>query len=504
MMQAFLPVLPPDDTKGDDDGISASDWVMGIGLSIAASVVGGVSKLSIRKSWLLQEEILQQEQELQQEQQQEEDEGESNNSGGGTSTSTASAELHVTTLADNGYERLITPPPSPTDLLSRKTWRKRWSMLWVPYMLRGGGVLGMSILNPLFCVWAMNYASPSILAPFSGLTLVWIVLFSGRLLNEPPTHRQLAAAAFIVAGEVLVAIFGDHTNDQHATVQNVKDSYKDPAFLAYFIGIGLWMLLLAHWMGLLEWAKTTTTRTRTTAAATTTLSPLQTKLRRFAWGVSPGSLTGFQNFLKDSLTLLKLYGSQDKDGSTPPFPWVWLFFFMIGSVSTAFGGLLLLTGTMKRYDATYSSSMFVGSYIFSASIMAAVHYHTFSHLNTVAQAVLYPAGLLVLMGGVYLLIQDTSATTDTTTTNNNTAVASTHGENYQIAAPSSPRPSSPAATATTTLSPSPPRTMRRRFSNNNKNKNTHNNNAFGRSTSYTAVPQEQPLSYRLEEPEVDN
>ena len=44
-------------------------------------------------------------------------------------------------------------------------------LAWLLYLL---GMIGMSFLNPLFCVLAMKYANPSILAPFSGLTLVWI------------------------------------------------------------------------------------------------------------------------------------------------------------------------------------------------------------------------------------------------------------------------------------------------------------------------------------------
>jgi len=74
------------------------------------------------------------------------------------------------------------------------------------------------------CVLAMNYASPSILAPFSGLTLVWIVLLSSPLIGEQPAPRQVAAAALIVLGEVVVAIFGDHTNDDGLTVRDVVRS----------------------------------------------------------------------------------------------------------------------------------------------------------------------------------------------------------------------------------------------------------------------------------------
>lgn len=67
----------------------------------------------------------------------------------------------------------------------------------------------------------MNYASPSILAPFSGLTLVWIVLFSESMIGEKPSRYQVLAAYLIIFGEVLVAIFGDHTNDEGMTVQDV-------------------------------------------------------------------------------------------------------------------------------------------------------------------------------------------------------------------------------------------------------------------------------------------
>jgi drug/metabolite transporter (DMT)-like permease len=82
-------------------------------------------------------------------------------------------------------------------------------------------MIGMTLLNPLACVLAMNYASPSILAPFSGLTLVWIVLLSNPIIKEQPTTPQIMAACLIIFGEVIVAIFGDHTNDEGVTVEDV-------------------------------------------------------------------------------------------------------------------------------------------------------------------------------------------------------------------------------------------------------------------------------------------
>lgn len=75
---------------------------------------------------------------------------------------------------------------------------------------------------------------------------------------------------------------------------------------------------------------------------------------------------------------------------------------------TAFVGLLFLTVCMKRYDATYSAASFVGSFVVSASVMAAVHYNTFAEINGVLNSVLYPSGIFVLMVGVYLLVRDNS------------------------------------------------------------------------------------------------
>lgn len=91
-------------------------------------------------------------------------------------------------------------------------------LAWLLYLL---GMIGMSFLNPLFCVLAMKYANPSILAPFSGLTLVWIILFSHTVLDEYPGRRQKIACALIVAGEVLVAFFGDHMNGVDGGIEGV-------------------------------------------------------------------------------------------------------------------------------------------------------------------------------------------------------------------------------------------------------------------------------------------
>jgi len=119
-------------------------------------------------------------------------------------------------------------------------------------------------------------------------------------------------------------------------------------------------------------------------------------LRRFAWGSCGGAITGPQNFLKDSMVLFHVSASLN---------WFILFSaFMAGA--SAFGGLLLLSNCMKRYDATYSAASFVGSFVVSASIMSAAHYKTFEKLKGVWNFVMYPFGLVVLMIGVLILVRE--------------------------------------------------------------------------------------------------
>jgi hypothetical protein len=177
--------------------ISVSDWSKGIGLSIAASIVGASSKLAIRKSWLLQRAQTE----------------ESNND--------QNLETNDALFSSENTQCLLSSRPH------NKQWR------FYSYALRYAGMFGMSVLNPICCVLAMNYASPSILAPFSGLTLVWVIAFSGVLVDEKPSNSETVAAVLILVGEVIVAAFGDHTNDDGVTVFDVVSEIKFLASLLF-------------------------------------------------------------------------------------------------------------------------------------------------------------------------------------------------------------------------------------------------------------------------------
>jgi EamA-like transporter family len=186
--------------------VSASAWIKGIALSVLASIIGGASKLAIRKSWLMEEQARS-----------------SDTNGYVYSDIVGEAEaIHSEHLHPSDGIFAPSADTSPTHESSfQRPHLFTAAHRRLPVTLRVMGMVGMTLLNPLCSVLAMNYASPSILAPFSGMTLVWIVLFSQPVLGERPSLLQVVAAALIILGEVIIAVFGDHTNDEGTSVPEV-------------------------------------------------------------------------------------------------------------------------------------------------------------------------------------------------------------------------------------------------------------------------------------------
>ena len=96
-------------------------------------------------------------------------------------------------------------------------------------------------------------------------------------------------------------------------------------------------------------------------------------------------------------------------GAGGQYPW---FFPILAAMAAATSliGLLFLTACMKQYDATFSSAMFVGSFVVSASIMSTIHYSTFQDLNGIINYIMYPFGLMVLLAGVAILLRSSTVT----------------------------------------------------------------------------------------------
>ena len=158
---------------------SSSVWLIGVVLCGISSFGTGLSKLAIRKSWLL-------EYQLQDKHRGPGDHDQGNSNSNGT-------------------------PKNP-------------SVMAAAARLRYAALFFMTFLNPALDIGAMAFCSPSILAPFSGVSLAWVVLLSNRLVGEQPERPRVVGACLIMLGEVFVAIFGDHSGhnaNANVTLQDV-------------------------------------------------------------------------------------------------------------------------------------------------------------------------------------------------------------------------------------------------------------------------------------------
>eukprot|EP00986_Skeletonema_menzelii_P015753 scaffold12619_cov133-Skeletonema_menzelii.AAC.2 len=344
--------------------MSSCSWITGCLFSIGASVVGAASNLCIRQSYLLQQR-------------------QSNN--------TKTKQLDVSKDSTR-HQLLLTSSssradPSPSSSLSSSCVQPpphcRNFCNIQPLLLRTTGILGISVLNPIFNIAALHYASPSILSPLGGLTLVFMVLLSEPTIGESSSPIQLFGAALIIAGEFVLTLFGDHTNDLVLTMSDIQKQYTENAFVAYFVGLTIWMMLVALWArcGNPTW-------------------------QRFAWGIAAGSMSGSSPFLKDSMAVLAGMTASSSNGEVAsanvPDALLTIGFYVLMLLAAMFplSSLILSLECMKRYDATYSAACLLASQTVAATLMSTAHYHTWDHLSSPS---FYPFGLFVLLVGCIVL-----------------------------------------------------------------------------------------------------
>jgi len=347
----------------DAESMESSSWTKGLAFSILASLIGAISKLCLRKSYtILGADLV-------------------------APIPLNDETAHLYDHAEKDEESTAYDDSSEDDVESdqphsiAERWEIRefaskedsvWWRKFRAFTIRAVGVFGMTVLGPSCNVYALQFASPGILCPIgSGLALVWIVLFSDRAIGEKPRPVQVLAVGLIVLGEAIVSVTGDHTNVSVLTMDDIREQYREPQLLAYFGGVLIWVSILAL-----------------------VINRGSSGWRRFAWGLIGGSVTGVQNFIKDSLAVI-----HGLDGSHFPPQ---LFFMLLMAGLLPLTGLLLLMQCMKRFDALYSASMFVGSLVVSSSIMAAVHYHTFDNIDRIG-LFFYPVGLLTIISGTVVL-----------------------------------------------------------------------------------------------------
>ena len=275
------------------------------------------------------------------------------------------------------------------NLLFRLSWKaERWRKA-----IRFAGLCTVVAADPAR-ILSFGFGNPAIVAPFSSLSLVWLILLANPIAGDKPNLTEVIGALVIASGVAVIAVFGasgnggsDDRDDEFGIDDegSSKDRLQDvitafssngqrSAFIAY-ITLQVIFLLIA-------------------GGTVYTQSPKNLAAKVF-WGGLGGVLQGNVYFLKAASTMAVLdFGGACTMGSF----WILTISFIVIAAT----GLFINALAMRFYKATFCVCSFVGWYNVSAAAASAAFFGV--HDISTTGLVLYLVGLGLIVGGVILLI----------------------------------------------------------------------------------------------------
>ena len=108
-------------------------------------------------------------------------------------------------------------------------------------------VIGLSLITSgsLLDFVAFGMAPQSLLAPLGALSLVWNLLIAPLFNKEKLTRQNLVATAIIVFGTLLTVIFASHTTPTY-TLEDLTALYYQPVMIVYMVCIVSFLLFMAE------------------------------------------------------------------------------------------------------------------------------------------------------------------------------------------------------------------------------------------------------------------
>jgi hypothetical protein len=269
------------------------------------------------------------------------------------------------------------PPPSQRAYVLQPLW---FIGLW--------GV----ILGAIADFGALGFAAQSLLTPVGGFTIIANIWFARVCLNERLSRKDSLATLLITVGIVAIAASGDKRSSCY-TLDQLVQLYGEPAFIGYIIGVSVVSV------GVYIFAR----YARALRARVGPWAPEYQRLRKahmFAYPTLSGVL-GAQSvlFAKSTAELIKSTARGDNQ-------LVFFGFYAIiaAMVFTIVSQLHWLALALKHADALFVIPVFQCWFITVSIIGGGVYFNELDGMSTGAIAV-FMAGLVLLLGGIYLLSQ---------------------------------------------------------------------------------------------------
>eukprot|EP00210_Caulerpa_lentillifera_P003639 g3474.t1 len=236
---------------------------------------------------------------------------------------------------------------------------------------------------------SFGFAAQSLLAALGSVQFVSNVAFASIVLKEKITYTIIGATGCIVAGCVMLVLFGSHSSKQF-TVEEMMDLYSNPGYIAYLISLSIFVVLL---YSIYKCGKR-----KMIMVGFSGLTHYWYRLLPVSYAVFSGMI-GTQSVLfgKTLSTLLRVtFGGNSQLDSW--FTWIIIVFFLFASTFW----ITRLNKALKYFPAMIIVPTMQISWTFFSIVSGMLYFQEYRDLD-VKQGIMYTFAVIVIFFGVYLL-----------------------------------------------------------------------------------------------------
>ena len=292
------------------------------------------------------------------------------------------------------------------------------------------GLVCIVVLNPAGDLAAYKFAKQSVIAPLSGLPIVFNALLAPKLAGETLRFEDKVGSSWVFSGLVMVAVASMGSTPEYS-IAELRDFFARGSFTVYacVMGVAVALLLYVSFAreptkkeGDIRAAVRRSPSDMEEAAAAAGQQPdacdadaqqqqqqqqqqnMELALNRFAFGAVAGIVGGQQYLMKNlsrCLGLMDAHPNPWTDAESPGgggFPWLMLACVVL----SAGGGLWLLNQGLKRYAALFIVPTYQSFLIVASTYSAVAYFHELYDVEA-WNYVLYFLGVFLILWGVLMV-----------------------------------------------------------------------------------------------------
>lgn len=240
------------------------------------------------------------------------------------------------------------------------------------------GLVGTAVVDPIFDVMAYSFAPQSIITPMAGMVVVWNVLLAPYTLGEPLSVARKIATLLVCVGTVGVGMSGSHEQVEY-DAETLLVLFTSTNALLYYASFFVFY-----------------------AICYSVIRGAGREARGLAIGSIGGSLAGNMFFTKACVELLAC--SIDGSCQPSPFTQIAIYIYFACTIVICLTALYWLSVGLEDFEALYMITVFEGTMIVSGAISGNIVMNESQHLNN-EQIIIYTSSIMVILFGLWILLQ---------------------------------------------------------------------------------------------------